>query len=213
MIQFVDQQRLHRFRTRDAGAEPDTIAYRCEGCGHTGTLALYKISKENVLTTNPLNTDFSISAGEVGSKGLEIDISGEIMKNVRVSAAYAYTDAKVTKGDNTIITGSQFPNVPKQSASAVVTRMFKIGEAAASLGAGFNHVGERLGDVAVTSNFRLPAYTTVRLISSYSPNKKLRLALNVDNLFNKRYYASSYSQVWVAPGTERTIILNAQYKF
>ena len=37
--------------------------------------------------------------------------------------------------------------------------------------------------------------------------------LNVDNLFNKQYYASSYSQVWVAPGTERTITLNARYKF
>ncbi len=179
----------------------------------TGTLALYKISKKNVLTTNPANTDFSISAGEVGSKGVELDISGEIMKNVRFSAAYAYTDAKVTKGDNTITTGTQFPNVPKNSASVVVTPTFKIGEANASLGAGINYVGERLGDVAISSNFKLPAYTTVKLISSYSPTKKLRLSLNVDNLFNKTYYASSYSQVWVAPGTERTITLNANYKF
>jgi iron complex outermembrane receptor protein len=179
----------------------------------TGTLALYKISKKNVLTTNPVNTDFSISAGEVGSKGVELDVSGEIMKNVRFSAAYAYTDAKVTKGDNTIQTGSQFPNVPKNSASIVVTPSFKIGDATASLGAGVNYVGERLGDVAISSSFRLPAYTTVRLISSYAPTKKLRLSLNVDNLFDKTYYASSYSQVWVAPGTARTVTLNANYKF
>jgi iron complex outermembrane receptor protein len=179
----------------------------------TGTLALYKISKKNVLTTNPANTDFSISAGEVGSKGVELDVSGELVKNVRFSAAYAYTDAKVTKGDNTITTGTQFPNVPKNSANVVVTPMFKIGDANASLGAGVNYVGERLGDVAISSNFRLPAYTTVKLISSYSPTKKLRLSLNVENLFNKTYYASSYSQVWVAPGTARTVTLNANYKF
>ncbi len=179
----------------------------------TGTLALYKIEKENVLTTNPVNTDFSISAGEVGSRGVELDISGEIIKNVRFSAAYAYTDATVTKGDNTIRTGSRFPNVPKNSASIVVTPTFALWGGTASLGAGLNYVGERLGDVAISSNFKLPAYTTVRLISSYSPNKKLRFSLNVDNLFDKTYYASSYSQVWVAPGTARTITFNAQYKF
>jgi iron complex outermembrane recepter protein len=179
----------------------------------TGTLALYKISKENVLTPNPANIDFSIAAGEVGSKGLELDISGEIVKNVRFSAAYAYTDATVTKGDNVIITGSRFPNVPKQSASVVVTPTFALWGGTASLGAGFNYVGERLGDVAISSSFKLPAYTTARLISSYSPNKKLRFSLNVDNLFNKAYYASSYSQMWVQPGTARTITFNAQYKF
>lgn len=178
-----------------------------------GTLALYKIDKENVLTTNPLNTDFSVSAGEVGSKGVEIDLSGEIVKDVRMSAAYAYTDATVTKGDNLIITGSRFPNVPKNSATIVVTPVFKIGNGTATLGGGVSYVGERLGDVAVSSGFMLPAYTTARLISSYSPNNKLRVSLNVENLFDKEYYASSYSQVWVMPGAERTIVLNVSYKF
>ena len=179
----------------------------------TGTLALYSIAKKNVLTINPTNIDFSVSAGEVGSKGLELDVSGEIIKNVRFSLAYAYTDATVTKGDNTIKTGSRFPNVPKHSASLVVTPSFDLWGGTATLGGGLNYVGERLGDVALSSNFKLPAYTTARLISSYSPNKKLRFSLNVDNLFNKTYYASSYSQVWVAPGTERTISFNAHYKF
>ena len=195
-------------RSYEVGTKLETVDGKI-----TGTLALYKISKKNVLTTNPLNTDFSISAGEVGSKGLELDVSGEIMKDVRMSAAYAYTDATVTKGDNTIVSGSRFPNVPKNSASIVVTPSFRIGDANATLGMGLNYVGERLGDVAITSNFKLPAYTTVKLISSYALNKKVRIALNVDNLLNKKYYASSYSQVWVAPGTERTVTLNLQYKF
>lgn len=179
----------------------------------TSTAAIYKITKENVLTTNPVNTDFSISAGEVGSKGFEFDLSGELAKNLRLSAAYAYTDATVTKGDNAILTGSRFPNVPKQSGSVVLTQGFAVGDGTATLGGGLNYVGERLGDVAVSSNFMLPSYTTAKLISSWSPTKKLRLALNVDNLFNKQYYASSYSQLWVSPGIDRTITLNLHYKF
>ncbi|MBK1891265.1 TonB-dependent siderophore receptor [Undibacterium sp. 14-3-2] len=179
----------------------------------SATIALYNIKKTNVLTTNPANTDFSIAAGEVGSKGLELDMAGDIATNLRLSAAYAYTDATVTKGDNTIITGSRFPNVAKHSANLVINQLFNLGTAKASLGAGINYVGERLGDVAVSSDFTLPAYTTVKLMSSYNPDKTTRLSLNVDNLFNKRYYASSYSQLWVAPGTERSIRLNLHHKF
>jgi iron complex outermembrane receptor protein len=179
----------------------------------TGTLAVYRITKENVLTTNPVNTDYSIPAGEVASKGVELDVSGEIYKDLRLALAYAYTDAKVTKGDVTITTGSRFPNVPRQSGSIVLTKAFTVNGQAATLGGGVTYVGERFGDVAFTSNFKLPAYTTFKFISSWSPTKNLRLALNVDNLFNKRYYASSYQQVWVAPGQERTITLNLNYKF
>ena len=179
----------------------------------SGTLALYKITKSNVLTTNPLNTDFSVSAGEVGSKGVEFDVSGELMKNVQFTAAYAYTDATVTQGDNLITTGSRFPNVPKNSATVVVVPRFRVFGGNATLGGGLNYVGERLGDVAMSSSFRLPAYTTAKLLSSYAPNQQVRVALNVDNLFNKQYYASSYSQVWVAPGTDRTLTLNVNYKF
>lgn len=179
----------------------------------SATMAVYNIKKTNVLTTNPVNTDFSIAAGEVGSKGLELDVAGDITTNLRLSAAYAYTDATVTKGDNTIITGSRFPNVAKHSANLVINQLFTLGPAKASLGAGVNYVGERLGDVAVSSDFMLPAYTTIKLMSSYSPNKSTRLSLNIDNLFNKRYYSSSYSQMWVAPGTERSISLSLHQQF
>jgi iron complex outermembrane receptor protein len=179
----------------------------------TGTLAVYDIRKSNVLTTNPANTDFAIAAGEVGSRGLELDVSGEVARGLRVSGAYAYTNATVTRGDNTIVTGSRFANVPRHSANLLATQQFALDTGTASVGGGVQYVGERLGDVAVSSQFTLPAYTTARLLASYSPNVKLRLALNVENLFNRSYYASSYSQLWVAPGAERTVTLHAHYRF
>ena len=179
----------------------------------TGTLAVYDIRKSNVLTTNPANTDFAIAAGEVGSRGLELDVSGEVARGLRVSGAYAYTDASVTRGDTTIVTGSRLANVPRHSATLLATQQFTLGTGAASVGGGVQYVGERLGDVAISSSFTLPAYTTAKLLASYSPTAKLRLALNVENLFNRSYYASSYNQLWVAPGAERTLTLNAHYRF
>ncbi len=161
----------------------------------------------NVLTLNPVDTNFSLAAGEVGSKGVELDVAGEIARKLQVSASYAYTDAKVLR-DNVLAVGGRLANVPKQSANLLLVRQF----AQTSLGGGLNYVGERNGDVAVSSTFKLPAYTTAKLVSSYSPSKKLRISLDVDNLFNKVYYPSSYQQTWVAPGEDRRVTLKAEYK-
>ena len=204
----IDNQAFpaERSRSYELGAKLDTGKL-------TGTVAVYDIRKSNVLTTNPANTDFAIAAGEVGSRGLELDVSGEVARRLRVSGAYAYTNATVTRGDNTILTGSRFANVPRHSANLLATQQFALGAGTASVGGGVQYVGERQGDVAVSSSFTLPAYTTAKLLASYSPTAKLRLALSVENLFNRSYYASSYSQLWVAPGAERTVTLNAHYRF
>ncbi|OEZ82331.1 ferrichrome-iron receptor precursor [Janthinobacterium sp. HH106] len=204
----IDNQAFpaERSRSYELGAKLETGRL-------TGTVAVYDIRKSNVLTTNPANTDFAIAAGEVGSRGLELDVSGELARGLRVSGAYAYTNATVTCGDNTIVTGSRFANVPRHSANLLATQQFALATGTASMGGGVQYVGERLGDVAVSSQFTLPAYTTARLLASYAPNARLRLALSVENLFNRSYYASSYSQLWVAPGAERMVNLNAHYRF
>ncbi len=192
----------------EAGAKLDSADGRL-----SATLAVYRISKENVLTTNPVNTDYSLPAGEMASRGVELDVAGELGRGLRLSASYAYTDARVTRGDQLIVSGSRFPNVPRQSASLLLAQTFKLGGSPAMLGGGLAYVGERLGDVAFSSGFKLPAYSTARLISSWSPTKALKISLNLDNMFDKRYYASAYSQLWVAPGQARTATLNLHYQF
>jgi len=195
-------------RAYEVGAKLDSAGGKL-----STTLALYRITKNNVLTTDPRDTDYSVPAGEVASKGLELDMAGDIARNVRLSLAYAYTDAAVTRGDNTIATGSRFPNVPRHSASLLLTPRFALGGGTAMVGAGLTHVGERMGDVARSTAFILPAYTTAKLVASYAPTARLRYALNVDNLFDKRYYASSYSAMWVNPGADRSIRLDVRYRF
>ena len=190
-------------RADEVGAKLDTPG------GLAGTLALYRIRKKNVLTTNPVNTDYSIPAGEVASRGVELDVSGRLRRDLKLSAAYAYTDARVTRGDTTIRTGSRVPNVPRHSANVLLVA----GDARMSAGAGLAYVGERFGDVAASSDFRLPGYTTARLMAAYAPDKRWRIALDVDNLFDRRYYASSYSRLWVMPGSTRTATATLSYRY
>ena len=41
----------------------------------------------------------------------------------------------------------------------------------------------------------------------------LNLSLDVDNVFDKVHYTSSYSRLWVTPGTARTVTVGLQAKF
>jgi len=185
----------------------------------SGTLAVYQIQKKNVLTTDPADINYSIAVGEVESKGVELDVSGEVVANLRLSAAYAYTDSHVTSSSAAaaatgLAEGRRFPNVPRNTANVFATYYIPLSNGQrASIGGGVNYVGERLGSVDANDAFTLPAYTVFKLVSSYTVNKHLRLSLDIDNLFNKAYYASSYSSLWVYPGTERKFTATAQYKF
>jgi iron complex outermembrane receptor protein len=177
-----------------------------------GTLALYSIDKTNVLTGDPRDPTFQRTAGAVRSRGVELDVSGQVTANVKVLGTYAYTDAYVT-ADTVLPPGAPLSNIPRHSASVLGLYEFGAGSfGRAGMGGGVVYVGERAGN-SVDNGFKLPAYATVRLLGYVQPTRALRLTLTVDNLFDKRYYASSYNELWVAPGAERQVTLAATYKF
>lgn len=184
------------------------------------TAALFDIRKRNVLTSDPVNTGYSASAGEIRSRGLELDFAGQVTKNWRVNASLVFNDVEIAK-DNSLEVGGRLLNVPKVNGSvlAVYEDAFVNGQRY-GIGGGVTYVGKRLGQArtqaeanAGTPAFDLPSYTTAKLVAYWRLNPTLRLTLDVDNLFDKTYYASSYSRVWVTPGTARTITLGLQARF
>ena len=81
-------------------------------------------------------------------------------------------------------------------------------------------MGKRLGQArtqaeaaAGAAAFELPAYTTAKLVGSWRLSPTMRLSLDVDNLFDRTYHTSSYSRLWVTPGSARSLSLGLQAKF
>jgi len=184
------------------------------------TFAVFDIRKRNVLTANPDQPMFSIATGEVRSRGLEWDISGQITQSVRLNASASYTDPSIHK-DNTLAVGSLVTNAARVSGSvlAVYENTFANGQGY-SIGAGVVHMGRRLGqarrrvDVAAgNAAFYLPAWTTAKLMATWQVNPALRLSVDVDNLFDRTWYASSFSPTWVMPGAPRTVTVGLQARF
>ncbi|AKZ64302.1 ligand-gated channel protein [Herbaspirillum hiltneri N3] len=167
------------------------------------TFAVYDITKTNVLTSSDV-AGFSVAAGEVKSTGFEADVFGQINTNWRVSGNFSWDDARVTK-DKTLAAGTRLTNIPAFSAGLLAMREDALANGSRfGLGGGVNYVGNRSGNTADT--YTLPAYATVKLLSYWQINKTVRLSVDVHNLFNRNYYAGSWGNLYVIPGTERSVV-------
>ncbi len=66
--------------------------------------AIFYANKENVLTLDPVDSVYKVAAGEVRSRGIELNIAGQITPAWKIIGGYVYTDAEVTK-DNSLQKG------------------------------------------------------------------------------------------------------------
>ncbi|MEP1078884.1 TonB-dependent siderophore receptor [Leptolyngbya sp. PL-A3] len=167
-------------------------------------LAAYEITKQNVEGPDPDNPDFSLAVGEIRSRGIELDVSGEITPGWNVIASYAHTDAEVTE-DNFYLEGSRPDNVPRNNASFWSTYEIQSGNLQGlGFGLGLFYVGEREGDFENT--YQLPSYVRTDAALFYRRDN-WRVALNFQNLFDIDYirYSEGYREA-NTPGEPFTVI-------
>ena len=176
------------------------------------SVSAFRIQKDNVLSTDPDNPDFSIATGRVRSQGVEADLAGDITPQVRLTASAAFIDAKVIRDTSANRQGKRFNGVPRVSGSLFALYHDQLANGSDyGVGAGLMHVGGRPG--TATDSYRLPAYTTVNLSSYWQFSEPLRLTFNVDNLFDKTYYTGSLATFSLQPGLGRLVSVGVQYRF
>jgi iron complex outermembrane receptor protein len=181
----------------------------------TASAALFDITKRNVLVSETVSgeTVYSV-AGEVRSRGLELDASGQLSDRWSLIGSYAYTDAEVTK--DPALQGKRLQNVAKHtgSLSAVYDVGSLLGGDDLRVGAGARYVGQREGDAK--NSFNLPGYTVADLFASYDTKiegQKVKFQVNVKNLFDRTYYTSAASSVFVSMGDARQVSVSSTLEF
>jgi iron complex outermembrane recepter protein len=174
----------------------------------SGTLALYDLTKKNVLTTDPEDPDFSIQTGEQKSRGVELDMAGEILPGWKVIATYAYTDAFVSE-DEDLPEGDRLSGVPENSASLWTTYEFQQGDLQ-GLGFGFGlyFVGDR--EVELPNSIQLDSYVRADAAIFYRRDK-YELALNFKNITGTEYYSTQ--GFFITPEAPFTVLGNVSVKF
>lgn len=162
----------------------------------------FDIAKRDILTNDPVDPNFLAPVGSLSSKGVEFDASAKLNQDWQIIANYAWTRSRA---DDSAFASDAVLNVPEHSGAFFVLGNFKRGaDHGLSLSAGLRYVGDRPGALD-GSGFILPHYVTAKAAVEYALSRRVTLRLEADNIFDERYADSSYSQLWVFPGTPRSV--------
>ncbi|WP_160810145.1 TonB-dependent receptor [Nitrosomonas sp. HPC101] len=155
------------------------------------TLAFYQLTKTNIPTQDLNNPLFRVASGKQRSRGVELDVSGEILPGWNTIASYTYTFARVIK-DNRLPVGNLVAGVPRHAASFWTTYTFLNG-----LGIGGGMRIESHREATLPNTFRLPGYARFDVASWYRfdvNNQPFKIQVNFLNITNRRIYNTDGSR-------------------
>lgn len=157
-------------------------------------LTLFRLEQDNVAEAiNGVYVDGSNGTEQayksmegVTSKGIEVEISGEITDNWDISTGFTHFEAKDGNEEKVNTT------IPRNNIN--IFTKYTINDF--SFGAGVNWKSKGYSK-STTREITQDAYAIVDLMASYKFNKNLSTQLNINNLFDKTYYigygTSSYN--------------------
>lgn len=177
------------------------------------TVGVYRIEQKNTLynASDANNPDLLRQIGKELSKGIEFDAVGHITPHWSILATYSHNIAHITESPAEAEIGRQKPNAPKNTAS-IWTR-YSISHGAfegLGFGVGSNYVDERI--LSLNANQTVPGYILVDAGLYYTVNK-VRLQLNMNNIFDKTYWVGGYDYVRLFPGKPRNFLVTIGYTF
>jgi iron complex outermembrane receptor protein len=188
------------------------LKYERPGGGLTGSMALYDLKRQNVITADPLNSGFSVQTGEQRSRGLEVEAGADLANGIKLTASYAYTDSEVTRDNTRSIVGLPLLLTPRHTAALWATWRLPAFQRV-TLGLGGRYVSRQAGAFSNgPAPFSLPSYVVADASVSYLGDN-WRLTAGVKNLFDKTYYDGAVNANVVSPGMPRSFAVSATYFF
>ncbi|MRJ39747.1 TonB-dependent siderophore receptor [Pseudomonas haemolytica] len=161
------------------------------------------------------------AAGKVRSQGIELEINGALTPNWQVGAGYTFAQAKYKKDADTSKEGTLFDtDVPRHMFKASTTyhlqgdlNKLRVGANVYSQSSTFNKGRNVFGNYHIEQE----AYALVGLMAGYQVSKHLDTQLNINNLFDKKYYQGVASNSTWSPydvyGDPRNFTVTAKYTF
>lgn len=177
----------------------------------SANLALYDLTRSNVTTPDPNNPALSVQTGKQRSRGVELDIGGEILPGWNIIGGYAYTDARITEDNDPTIEGNQRFSAPEHSFNLWTTYRIQDGDLQGlGFGLGFYYIGERWADNANT--VELPRFLRTDA-AIYYERDHFRAALNFRNIFDVESFVGNGSGDILGQGTPFTLLGTVSWQF
>jgi catecholate siderophore receptor len=164
------------------------------------TAALFQLDRANATTPDPANPLITINVGKTRTQGLELAVTGTILRNWQVSGAYAYQDAALDGND-----AVRLAQVPEHQFS--LWNRYDVSDRL-GFGLGITHQSDQFAAIrTLATTTRLPSFTRVDAAVFYSVSEAVEVQVNVENLFDETYFSDAHNNFNISPGAP----LNARF--
>lgn len=186
-----------RFRNYEVGLKWDVLPQLML------TSALYRLDRTNSSAPDPLNTGVIVQTGAQRSTGAEFGLTGEVTSAWQIAGGFATQRAEITSTTSAAPAGRFVPLVPRRTLS--LWNRYQVTSAA---GVGLGVVRQASVFASIDNTVTLPAFTRVDGALFVTATPHVRLQLNVENLLDRRYYATSHGNNNILPGAPRSLKLS-----
>ncbi|WP_268406239.1 TonB-dependent siderophore receptor [Alteromonas sp. a30] len=179
---------------------------------HT-SVAVFRIEQDNLaqpdvgyLVPGTVNTQAQREAQGTVSEGFELEVVGQPVEGWNINAGYSYFNAEDAQGIDVNT------DHPRKQFKLFTTYQFVDALPELTVGGGVNWQDETY---SVNGSIRLDqeAYSIVNLMARYDINPKTRIQVNLDNLFDKKYFSQIGFFEQYRYGTPRQFKVTLNYRF
>lgn len=171
--------------------------------------AVYDLDRTNQRLPDPNHPGFFLLTGATQARGFEAGLVGAVTDAWQISGGYAYTDARIVSNTSaTIVAGNRAGLVPYNTFT--LWNKYQLAEDWA-VGAGIIH--QTSSFASSDDTVLLPGFTRVDAALYGRINQNVRWQVNVENVFNTRYYATADGNNNITPGSPRAIRVTAMASF
>lgn len=174
------------------------------------TASIFQVEQTDIAEADPANPGVFTLAGDQRTRGLELQATGEITRQLSLLAGYSYLDAEFSES-TTGNKGNRPHSVPEHKVSLFGQYAFTGDFNGWRAGLGFIHVGDRSGNNANT--FDLPSYERVDAFVGFA-HDGFDFRVSVENVLDEEYIAGSAGNGHrLAQGAPRFFTVGAGYEF
>ena len=189
------------------------LKYQAPGSDTLLTAAVFDLRQANVSVSE---AGITRQVGQLQVRGLELEATSELNQNLKLVAAYSYTDSKILKGDDK---GNHMQQLPRNQATAWADYSWHSGVLDGfGVAAGVRYVDDTYGNTSNTELGHVGSYTVYDASLHYDLgrlNNSLQgvsVAVDGKNLLNKEYL-STCDGYWCYYGDERNLVASLNYKW
>lgn len=174
------------------------------------TVAHYWLTKENSRFNDPQQAGRPVQTGETEVEGTEVTLTGYVTDKWQIAAGYANQEGEVTSA-TTVNAGTELPNLPRNTFS--LWNRYQVSEMW-GFGVGVIHRDDMIAALANEgSQVILPDYTSVDAALYFKLNDNLRAQVNVENIFNEKYFLNAHNNNNIQPGAPTTAYFSITSNF